>query len=113
MGGRSLSELAERYFRRKGYLLEKNVTREGFSGVQRSVDLLIRRGREQHPVWVKDWKRTVGINVVINVDKASEDAGFSRPIIVADKFSDHAKTYANRRGIKLLTKAEIIRSLRY
>lgn len=109
----SLLDLAVRYFRRRGYLLEEDVSREGLSGVLRNVDLLVRRGREQYPVWVKDWRRTVGINVVINVDKASEDAGFSRPIIVADKFSDHAKAYANRRGVRLLTRSEIRRSLRY
>jgi len=109
----SLLDLAVRYFRRRGYLLEEDVSREGLSGVLRNVDLLVRRGREQYPVWVKDWRRTVGINVVINVDRASEDAGFSRPIIVADKFSDHAKAYANRRGVRLLTRSEIRRSLRY
>ncbi|KYH40400.1 MAG: hypothetical protein AYL32_011890 [Candidatus Bathyarchaeota archaeon B26-2] len=109
----SLLDLAVRYFRRRGYLLEEDVSREGLSGVLRNVDLLVRRGREQYPVWVKDWRRTVGINVVINVDRASEDAGFSRPIIVADKFSDHAKAYANRRGVRLLTRSEIRRSLGY
>jgi len=63
---------------------------------------------------VKDWKRTVGVNIVINIDKASEDIGFTRPILVAGNFSDHARAYSNRnrRGIQLLTKSEILRSLR-
>jgi len=56
--------------------------------------------------------RTIGINVVINLDKASEDVGLANPIIIGEKFSDHAKSYANRRKIILLTKQQILASLR-
>ena len=49
--------------------------------------------------------------MVINLDKASEDVGFPRPILVSGKFSGHAKAYANRHGITLLTKHEIERRL--
>jgi len=49
---------------------------------------------------------------VINVDKASDDVGLSNPIIIGDKFSDHAKSYANRRKITLLTKRQIVIGLR-
>ena len=50
--------------------------------------------------------------MIINIDKASEDVGLSSPIIVGEKFSDHAKSYANRRKITLLTKRQITLSLR-
>jgi len=108
----SLFDLAVKYFKRRGYEIERNVKQEGFSGLPRSFDMLVLKRGEYHPVWIKDWKRTVGINIVINIDKASEDAGYSNPILVAEKFSDHAKAYANRRGIRLITKSEIIMSLR-
>ena len=108
----TLLQMTIRYFRNRGYNVESNVTREGFSGVLLNVDLLVRKGRERHPVFVKEWKRTVGINIVIQADRVSEDAGFKSPIIVADKFSDHAKAYANRRRIRLLTRSDIQRRLR-
>ncbi|MFQ6094921.1 MAG: restriction endonuclease [Candidatus Bathyarchaeia archaeon] len=106
-----LTELALKYFKRRGYKVERNVSQEGFSGLSRSFDMLVQRGDERHPVWIKDWKRTVGVNIIINIDRAAEDAGYLRPMVVAEKFSDHARAYANRRGIRLITKFEIRRSL--
>jgi len=111
MARERLYKLAVMYFKSRGYRVEEGVTKEGFTGVLQSIDLLVKRGAEQRPVFIKEWKRTVGVNVVINADKAAEDAGFSNPIVVADKFSDHAKAYANRRKIRLLTRSEIVRSL--
>jgi hypothetical protein len=110
------SELLEQaicYFKKAGYKIEHEATSlEGFCGVSRKFDLIVQKGHASHGVWVKDWKRTIGINVVINLDKASEDAGLANPIIIGEKFSDHAKSYANRRKIILLTKQQILASLR-
>jgi len=111
MSSASLVDLASTYFRTMGYKTEKNVVLEGFSGLSRSFDLLIRKGREQHLVWIKDWKRTVGVNMVINMDKAAEDVGILSPMMISQKFSGHAKAYANRRGITLLSKNQITRKL--
>jgi len=108
----SLPDLALRYFKRRGYKIERGVHHEGFSGLLRNFDLLVQKGNEHHPVWIKDWNRTVGINIVINIDKAASDVGYSSPILIAEKFSDHAKAYANRKGIKLITKSEIKMDLR-
>lgn len=107
----SLIELATKYFRQNGYKVERDAVLEGFSGLPRRFDLIIRKGKEQRSVWIKDWKRTVGVNMVINMDKASEDVGFPKPIMISEKFSGHAKAYANRRGITLLSKRQIIRRL--
>jgi len=63
-------------------------------------------------VWIRDWNRTIGVNLVINIDKASEDVKLSDPIIVGEKFSDHAKSYANRRKITLLQKQKLTVNLR-
>jgi hypothetical protein len=109
---RALLELAAKYFRKRGYKVELNVTLDGFSGLPRTFDMLIQRGNDRRVVWIKDWKRTVGVNMVINLDKASADIGMSAPIMISDKFSGHARAYANRRGITLLTKRQMLRSLR-
>jgi len=107
----SLIELATKYFRQNGYTIKRNAVLEGFSGLPRRFDLVIHKGKEQRSVWIKDWKRTVGVNMVINMDRASEDVGFPKPIMISEKFSGHAKAYANRRGITLLSKRQIMRML--
>ena len=108
-----LVELAIRYFKKEGYKVEREMTmREGFSGILRKFDLIVQKGRLVQGVWIRDWNRTIGVNVVINLDKASEDVGLSNPILIGEKFSDHAKAYANRRKVMLLTKRQTALSLR-
>jgi galactitol-specific phosphotransferase system IIB component len=108
-----LVQAAVHYFKKEGYKVQQNVTTlEGFSGVSSKFDLIVQKGRVEQGVWIRDWNRTIGVNVIINIDKASEDVGLSSPIIVGEKFSDHAKSYANRRKITLLTKRQISSSLR-
>lgn len=101
------------YFKKEGFRVEENATSlEGFSGTSRTFDLIVQKGRVEQGVWIKDWNRTIGVNVIINIDKASDDVGLASPIIVGEKFSDHAKSYSNRRKITLLTKRQIGSSLR-
>ena len=108
-----LVELAIRYFKKEGYKVEREATNlEGFSGISRKFDLIVQKGRVAQGVFIRDWKRTIGINVIISLDKASEDVGLSNPILIGEKFSDHAKSYANRRKIMLLTKRQIAPRLR-
>jgi galactitol-specific phosphotransferase system IIB component len=105
--------LAIRYFRKEGYKVEQEeTTLEGFSGLSRTFDFIVQKGHVAQGVWVRDWNRTIGVNLIINIDKASEDVGLSIPIIIGEKFSDHAKAYANRRKITLLSKQKIAMSLR-
>jgi hypothetical protein len=111
MSSASLSDLAVTYFRQKGYKIERDVILEGLSGLPRKFDLVVRKGKEQHLVKIHDWKRTVGVNMVINIDKASADVGLPKPIVISEKFSGHAKAYANRRSVTLLTKRQILRRL--
>jgi len=114
MSAHSLKELAIRYFREKGYIiLEEDSRLEGVDGILRSFDLIVSKGGKKQPVWIKPWNRTVGVNVAINMDKASNAVGLTQPIIIAEKFSAHAKAYANRKSITLLTKRGIQRALRY
>jgi len=110
----SLKELAMQYFKKKGYkILEENSMIEGTDGVTKKFDLIVSKGNERQPVWIKPWKRTVGVNIVINIDKAANTAKLANPIMVAEKFSAHAKAYAHRKSITLLTKRGIQRALRY
>ena len=108
-----LVELAIRYFKKEGYKVEREATTlEGFSGIARKFDLIVQKGRVAQGVWIRDWNRTIGVNLIIGIDKASEDVGLSNPILIGEKFSDHAKAYANRRKITLLSKQKMTQSLR-
>jgi len=108
-----LVQLAIQYFKKEGYKVEQNTTMlEGFSGISRKFNLIVQKGRVAQGVWIRNWDRTIGVNIVINLDKASDDVGLSNPILIGEKFSDHAKAYANRRKITLLTKRQISISLR-
>ena len=103
-----LLDLAIEYFKKEGYKVNsENIELEGYSGVTRHFDLIVQKGRLEQGVWVRDWNRTIGVNVIISLDTSSEDVGLGSPIMIGDKFSDHAKSYSNRRKITLLTKQKI------
>jgi hypothetical protein len=103
-----LADLAIQYFKKEGYKVNsENVRLEGHSGVLRHFDLIVQKGRYEQGVWVRDWNRTIGVNVIINLDTSAEDVDLSSPIMIGEKFSDHAKSYSNRRKITLLTKQKI------
>ena len=100
--------MAIEYFKKEGYKVNgESVTLEGHSGVRRHFDLIVQKGRLEQGVWVRDWNRTIGVNVIINLDTSSEDVDLSSPIMIGEKFSDHAKSYSNRRKLTLLTKQKI------
>jgi len=103
-----LLDLAVQYFKKEGYKVNcENAVLEGYSGITRHFDLVVQKGRLEQGVWVRDWNRTIGVNVIIKLDTASEDVGLSSPIMVGEKFSDHAKSYSNRRKLTLLTKQKL------
>ena len=108
-----LMELAVKYFKKEGYKInQENITLDGFTGTSRKFNLIVQKGRVEQGVWIRDWNRTIGVNIIINLDTSSDDVGLSSPIMIGEKFSDHAKSYANRRKLTLLTKQKILTSLR-
>jgi len=108
-----LVEMAMVYFKKKGFkVIYENATKEGSSGILRHFELIVQKNHNEQGIWIRDWNRTIGVNVIITLDTASEDVGLIGPIMVGEKFSDHAKSYAKRKKIELLTKQKIIESLR-
>ena len=87
-----LSELAVQYFKKEGYKINReDAVVEGFSGISRKFNLVVQKGRSEQGVWIRDWNRTSGVNVIIGLDMASDDVGFSNPIMIGEKFSDHVR----------------------
>ena len=108
-----LLDLALQYFKKEGYKINReDSVLEGYSGITRKFDLIVQKGRTEQGVWIRDWNRTIGVNVIIGLDTSSDDVGLSNPIIIGEKFSDHAKSYSNRRKITLLTRQKMAMSLR-
>jgi hypothetical protein len=108
-----LMEIAVSYFKKEGYKVKNEAASlDGFSGVTRHFDLIVQKGKEEQVVRLRDWNRTIGVNVIIGLDTSSADVGLSNPIMVGEKFSDHAKSYSNRRKIMLLTRQKMTSSLR-
>jgi hypothetical protein len=109
----SLPEFVIEYFRIIGYSVERNVELQGRWNVKWKFDLLLKDGLGLlRGVWIKNWKRTVGINVVVMLDRASEDVGLDGSFLVANSFSTSAYAYAVKRRIELLTFEEILSFLR-
>jgi hypothetical protein len=109
----NLKDIAVNFFKKEGYKVKGSaITLEGNSGVTRRFDLIVQKGRDEQAVWIRDWNRTIGVNVIIGLDTASSDVQMSNPIMIGEKFSDHAKSYSNRRKIMLLTKQKLTTSFR-
>ncbi len=108
-----LVDIASGYFKKEGYKVKSDtVSIEGDSGVLRHFDLIVQKGRDEQVVWIRDWNRTIGVNVIIGLDTAAADVKMPNPIMIGEKFSDHAKSYSNRRKITLLTKQKLTTSFR-
>jgi len=106
-------ELAVEYFKAIGYDVKRNVELQGRWNMKWRFDLLLEdKFNQLKGVWIRNWKRTVGVNVVVMLDRASEDVGLSRPFLIANGFSASAYAYADRRRIELLTFEEILGFMR-
>lgn len=106
-------ELAVRYFKQLGYDVERDVILRGKWGVKYRFDLLLRwKDGSIRGVWVREWRRAVGINVAIRLDRASEDIALGKPVLVAYRFSPSVYMYASRRGIELLTVEDMLSVLK-
>jgi len=102
-----IHNLVTRLYKQRGYQIKRNVIMEGASGLIQSFNLLATKADSSHVIQIMDWKRTVGVNMVINMDKAAADVSVPSAVIIAEKFSDHAKAYAKRKGLILITRHEL------
>lgn len=104
----ALLRLASQFFEGRGYAVECDLMRVGFSGLPHRFDLLVSNEQEQHVVLVLDWVKTVGIDTIIKADQAAADIDLPSLILVARKFSDHVRSYANKKRIMLVTENELV-----
>jgi len=108
-----LKKLAEEYWRRKGYLVKKKVAMRGINGDTYTFSYVLRKtsnhtSNEEIGVLVRDWKRSVGVDVLIKTDQIAEATGIKKIMVLANMFSANARNYAKSRSILLLSRSELI-----
>jgi len=108
LSARSLTDNVVKLFRKRGYAVKQKALFEGLSGLVYVFDLLITKDEEKRIVSIKNYAKTVGVNEVIKLDRAAADVNTSNPIVIGNKFSDHAKAYSRRRGVTIMTSEEVL-----
>ncbi|MFW9777254.1 MAG: restriction endonuclease [Candidatus Heimdallarchaeota archaeon] len=106
-----LKALMLEYCRQRGFLVNQNPRRQG---IGTPIAMLIQNGdiRETIGVMIKDWKRSVGIDVILRAeDLLKMTPTITKVLIVSNLFSEPAQSLAKRVGILLLTRLDLIRIL--
>lgn len=105
-----LEELALEYCRQRGLVVDRNFHHHGDS----RLNLLIQNGSDDNPIGViiKDWKRAVGVDIIIRSEQVLKDNRYlGKVLIIANVFSDPARSLAEKIGIFLLTRNDLLRIL--
>jgi hypothetical protein len=101
--GEKLEECVEKILVAKGYEIERRVRLSGLSGVSHEIDVLARKGKIVRIVECKNWKHSVGKEVVQKLNDTLRDLGSKLNGIVASYagFTEDARDLAEHYGIEL------------
>ncbi|UCG03051.1 MAG: restriction endonuclease [Candidatus Heimdallarchaeota archaeon] len=104
-----LEELTLEYCRQRNLMVDRK-----FHQRDNEIDFVIQNGDENEGIGViiKDWKRAVGVDIVIRAEKVMKNSRFlSKMLVVTNYFSDPARSLAEKIRIFLLTRNDLIRIL--
>ena len=104
-----LEELTLEYCRQRNLMVDRK-----FHQRDDEIDLVIQNGEENEGIGViiKDWKRAVGVDIIIRAEKVMKNTRFlSKMLVVTNYFSDPARSLAEKIRIFLLTRNDLIRIL--
>jgi len=102
-----LKELTTQYCRVRGLVIDQNTSRAS----NRRWDFVIQNGADNEGIGItiKDWKRAVGVDIIIRAEKLMKSSRFiTKVLLISNHFSDPARSLAERIGILLLTKNDLI-----
>jgi hypothetical protein len=102
-----LEELTREYCRQRNLMIDS-------SNINDEIDFVIQNGDENEGIGVliKDWKRAVGVDIVIRAEKVMKNSRFlTKMLVVTNYFSDPARSLAEKIRIFLLTRNDLIRIL--
>ena len=106
-----LKELALEYCRQRGLHVNQNIQHLGLDS---QIQMTIQNGDSQENIGVliKDWKRAVGVDIVIRAEQIMKATRLiSKILVVSNFFSDPARSLADKIGIFLLTRKDLLRIL--
>ncbi|MFX0204560.1 MAG: restriction endonuclease [Candidatus Hodarchaeota archaeon] len=104
-----LEELTLEYCKQRNLIVDRK-----FYQHNEEIDFVIQNGDENEGIGViiKDWKRAVGVDIVIRAEKVMKNSRFlSKMLVVTNYFSDPARSLAEKIRIFLLTRNDLIRIL--
>lgn len=102
-----LEELTREYCRQRNLMIDGSRNND-------EINFVIQNGDENEGIGVliKDWKRAVGVDIVIRAEKVMKNSRFlSKMLVVTNYFSDPARSLAEKIRILLLTRNDLIRIL--
>ena len=105
-----LKELTTQYCRVRGLVIDQNTSRAS----NRRWDFVIQNGADNEGIGItiKDWRRAVGVDIIIRAEKLMKSSRFiTKVLLISNHFSDPARSLAERIGIVLLTKNDLIEIL--
>ncbi len=106
-----LRDLIRTFFQWKSFSVQESVSIPGNSG-NHEFDFLLSSGSEspQIGVLLKDWGRTCGVNVILQFEQVVKDArpNVHQGMLVANQFSSSARSLAEKAGILLLSRGELV-----
>jgi hypothetical protein len=103
----TLKELTTQYCRVRGLVIDQNTSRTS----NRRWDFVIQNGADNEGIGIviKDWRRAVGVDIIIRAEKLMKSSRFiTKVLLISNHFSDPARSLAERIGLLLLTKNDII-----
>ena len=102
-----LMELSLEYLKNFGTLTHDLSLIEGSS--KHAIDFLIIIKELLVGVWILDWKRSVGTDKIIHIERIIQRSNLSGGFIVANNFSPNARDLAVQTDtLELIEKAEIL-----
>lgn len=119
----SLESITRKFFQVKGFIIREKVRLRGKSSQNHEFNMLLSQSGDKgsnagnpedigYGVLIKDWKRSIGVNVIIKFDQMIEDVGLEGGIIVGNDFSANAQNFAKKCGIVSYSRGELVSLLR-
>jgi len=102
--GNELYHLAYAFFKEMNFEIKEQITLIGASGKRYHFDMVIRSPKkdlEINEVLVKiiDWKRTVGVDRLIRIERMLNDLQNPKGLIISNAFSEPAIKFAKKHGL--------------
>jgi hypothetical protein len=104
----SLSELAYRYFMRKGFKIDFNVEIKRNDGKKQNVDMILTDDKGiKTAVLVTNWDRSIGVNVIRKLSQIVQVPDLKNGILIGATFSEHSRKFAKDYAVELLSKSRM------